>query len=587
MGCRLGAVRPGGVLPCGTRARLRRGTLMSAADDDDFRARPGPPRGRGATGSDRFVSRVLREVSKAGAARRSSDGARGEFGRGRVAARLGSPSFGPRARRVVIKSRFVVLKRASPSSVATHLRYIARDGVTPEGEPGRAYGPQTDAADLQAFEARGRGDRHQFRMILSVEDAVLLQDARGFTRDFMRQIETDLETSLDWVAVDHWDTDNPHTHIVLRGRAGDGRDLVISPDYMAHGMRARASALATEWLGPRTELEIHQSLLREVGQERLTSLDRSLLRQALQNVVDLGQQPADGRRQAMLRARLQKLEALGLAERLDINRWRFGQDAASTLVSMGERGDILRSMHKALRGNSRELAMPGSPHDGPVVGRIVGKGLSDELHDRGYLVVDALDGRAHYVRLPAGSELDVLPLNAIGTVRPDGRFQVDSDLPMDRQVHAQGATWLDRQLVRPAFPGSAGFGAEVRRAMERRVEVLEREGLATRSGGKVVLARDLLSTLCERELAVHAARLHESSGAVYRSLSKSGRFTGIYRQQLDLVSGRFALLEAEGSFCFVPWRPSLGKRLGQTLTAVVRDKAISLHLDHRQRGLQL
>ena len=45
---------------------------------------------------------------------------------------------------------------------------------------------------------------------------------------------TDLETRLDWVAVDHWDTDNPHTHIVLRGHAGNGRgkdqDLVIAPD---------------------------------------------------------------------------------------------------------------------------------------------------------------------------------------------------------------------------------------------------------------------------------------------------------------------------------------------------------------------
>jgi type IV secretory pathway VirD2 relaxase len=425
-------------------------------------------------------------------------------------------------------------------------------------------------------------------MILSVEDAALLQDVRGFTRDLMRQMETDLETPLDWVAVDHWDTDNPHTHIVLRGRAGDGRDLVISPDYMAHGMRARASALATEWLGPRTELEIHQSLLREVGQERLTTLDRSLLRQALQNVVDLGQQPADGRRQAVLRARLQKLEALGLAERMDINRWRLAQDAASTLVTLGERGDILRSMHKALRGSSRELAMPGAPHDSPVVGRIVGKGLSDELHDRAYLVVDGLDGRAHYVRLPAGSELDALPLNAIGSVRAAGRFQIDSHLPLDRQVHAQGATWLDRQLVNPACrASSAGFGAEVRRAMERRVEVLEREGLATRSGGKVVVARDLLSTLRERELAIHAARLQESSGAIYRPLSKTGRFTGTYRQQLDLVSGRFALLEAEGSFCFVPWRPALEKRLGQTLTAVLRDKAIALHLGQRQRGLHL
>ena len=183
------------------------------------------------------------------------------------------------ARRVVIKSRYVVRKKAGAKSVSTHLRYIERDGVTRDGEKGQAYGPETETADLKAFEERGKGDRHQFRFIVSVEDAGELEDLRQYTREFMQRMSTDLETRLDWVAVDHWDTDNPHTHIVLRGRAGEGRgkgqDLVIAPDYMAHSMRMRACELATEWLGPRTELEIRQGLLREVAQERLTSLDRA------------------------------------------------------------------------------------------------------------------------------------------------------------------------------------------------------------------------------------------------------------------------------------------------------------------------
>jgi len=46
----------------------------------------------------------------------------------------------------------------------------------------------------------------------------------------------------------------------------------------------------------------------------------------------------------------------------------------------------------------RELSVAppdrGSP---PVIGRIAGKGLSYELTDHGYLVVDGVDGRAHYV----------------------------------------------------------------------------------------------------------------------------------------------------------------------------------------------
>ena len=186
---------------------------------------------------------------------------------------------------------------------------------------------------------------------------------------------TDLETRLDWVAVDHWDTDNPHTHVVLHGRAANGQDLVIAPDYMAHGMRMRASELATEWLGPRTELEMRQVLLHEVGQERLTSLDRALLRQANMNVLDVMEKPNDRPRQTILRARLQRLEAMELAERVDANRWRLSHRMESTLTAMGERGDIVRTMQPAIGSAPRELAIFTPDVEArPVVGRVVGKG---------------------------------------------------------------------------------------------------------------------------------------------------------------------------------------------------------------------
>ena len=219
---------------------------MAGNDEDRFRVKPAAPKSRGGPRSQRFVTQVLKQVSKAGA--KSSGKSLGRpvntFGRGRVAASIGGQRLGPNARRVVIKSRFVVLRRSSPNSVAVHLRYIERDGVTRDGQKGQAYGADTDAADLKGFQERGQNDRHQFRFIVSAEDGLELEDLKGLIRELMRRMETDLETRLDWVAVDHWDTDNPHTHIVLRGRAGDGRkgrDLVIAPDYMAHGMRMRQS----------------------------------------------------------------------------------------------------------------------------------------------------------------------------------------------------------------------------------------------------------------------------------------------------------------------------------------------------------
>jgi hypothetical protein len=128
----------------------------------------------------------------------------------------------------VIKSRIVNLKHVTAQAVDAHLRYIAREGVGHDGRPTQPYGPGMDVADRQEFAAAGREDRHQFRFIVAPEDGVALTDLRDFTRELMSTIERDLGTKLEWIAVDHWDTDNPHTHVVLRGTDDRGKDLINS-----------------------------------------------------------------------------------------------------------------------------------------------------------------------------------------------------------------------------------------------------------------------------------------------------------------------------------------------------------------------
>ncbi|MDM0037410.1 DUF3363 domain-containing protein [Variovorax sp. J22G21] len=647
---------------------------MARNDEDRFRIKPAAPKSRGRPRSQRFVSQVLKQVSKAGS---TSSGKRlgraaNTFGRGRVAASMAGQRLGPNARRMVIKSRFVLLRGASPNSVAVHLRYIERDGVTRDGQKGQAYGADAEAADLKAFTERGLNDRHQFRFIVSAEDGEELEDLKGFTRQLMHRMEIDLETRLDWVAVDHWDTDNPHTHIVLNGRTGgpaSGReDLVIAPDYMAHGMRLRASEIATEWLGPRTEAEIRRSLLREVDQQRLTSLDRALIRQAGADGIDLTGPPQDRQRQNALRARLQRLEGMGLAERSNANRWKLQPGMAATLDAMGKREDALETVRRALKGQRRECVVEERPAS-PVIGRIAGKGLADELHDRGYLVVDGVDGRAHYVKIPVGTDLTGMPLGGIAEVRPaggkravdrniagiareglyrtadhlmrlrhegnpapqtavdvhvrrlealrrsgvvermaDGVWRVPPDLlsralihdarlaggvilelrshlTIEQQVRAQGATWLDHQIVGSGRELSQnGFGAQVRGALRDRMNFLVEQGLAERRGPRVVWARNLLSTLRDRELTERGKVVQHETGRVHRLLHDGERVTGIYRRSVQLVSGRFAMLDDGIGFSLVPWRPVIENRLGQQVSGIVRSNSISLKLE-RQQGV--
>ena len=151
------------------------------------------------------------------------------------------------------------------------------------------FDARSEVADEQAFAERCRDDRHHFRFIVSPEDAAHLESLRTFTRELMADAERDLGTQLDWVAVDHWNTDNPHVHILIRGRADDGKDLVISRAYISQGFRERAAERVAVELGPRSEREIRSALEREVGAERWTNLDRALRdnADARAGVVDL------------------------------------------------------------------------------------------------------------------------------------------------------------------------------------------------------------------------------------------------------------------------------------------------------------
>jgi type IV secretory pathway VirD2 relaxase len=245
--------------------------------------------------------------------------------------------FNRASRRVVIKARVVrhhgARYRAAP--LARHVAYLERDGVTRDGRNASLFDRESESADGDGFAERCEDDRHHFRFIVSPEDAAQMADLRAFTRELMEDMARDLGSELDWVAVDHWNTDNPHIHILVRGRAADGADLVIDRDYIREGMRARAEARATLELGPRSEQDIEAALGREVGAQRFTSLDRHLIRTADENdgIVDLRPVAAapEASRRIMLLGRAAELERLGLADRVAPATWTLRADLEPTL----------------------------------------------------------------------------------------------------------------------------------------------------------------------------------------------------------------------------------------------------------------
>lgn len=560
---------------------------MTAADDD-LRVQLGRIGGlsRG-TKPKAFVAQVLAAAQRSGHAGRRSP-SRSTFGRGRVAVwRTERWLLADRSRRVVVKAR-VVRHGPRVAPLRAHLRYLRREGVTKDGSPARMFEAAGDSADPAAFAQRCEGDRHHFRFTVSPEDAGEITDLRAFTRELTRDMERDLGTRLDWVAVDHWNTDNPHVHLIVRGKAEDGRDLVISRDYISRGMRARATELVTLELGPRPEHIIRNRLEHEVTAERGTQLDRAIARQAQGNdgIVDLRPGPDHHRGHRQIRTlvlgRLQRLERMGLARAVGPAQWLLAEAAEPTLRELGLRGDIVRTMHRALRGHGVGQAASGlAIHDAcdrpsRLVGRVLAKGLQDELTGTAYLVVDGVDGRVHHVTL-AGGAVDLERAPSVGGVvevrsEPGGsssRAQVRSlcDLPIERQVGASGATWLDHHLAGRAAGelAASGFGAEASRAVEARADQLVGIGLARRRGHRLVVAHDLLTTLERRDLASAAAVIAAETGLEARPAGPGESLSGVYRRRVDLVSGRFALLTNGRQFVLVPWVQALERDRGREI----------------------
>lgn len=581
-------------------------------EDREFRVRPGKaPRSNGqARAVGGLVAEVLRVAARSSGTRRPGWGGsrrtgQTSFGRGRTAFAR-SRLFGS-SRRVLVKMLPVTRRSAGRrmAPLSAHIAYLKRDGVTRDGSPTLMFDADGDRADDRAFADRCRDDRHHFRVIISPEDAADLSDLREYTRDLVRQMESDLGTRLDWVAVDHWNTDNPHVHLLVRGVTDQRNDLVISRDYISHGLRSRAEELALAELGPKAEHEVERGLEREVTAERWTRLDTEIQRSADElGVIDLRPDrpgPDDPRVRRLMIGRLQHLETMGLAAEAEPGQWGMALDAAAKLRELGTRGDIIRTMGKALADHGQQRALDSyeivtAPPQKPIVGRLLDKGLHDELYGAAYAVIDGTDGRTHHVRLPGIEALEhsppiggIVELRAIGKPtdpKPTLILATRSDLDLAAQVKARGATWLDHRLIeRGTGIANAGFGSEVQRAMDQRADHLAREGLARRYGSRIVLERNLLDTLRRRELDAAGADIARRTGLTYQPTAPGEKIAGTYRQRLTLASGRFAMLDNGLGFRLVPWSNAIEQQLGRQISGVVRDSGgIDWSLG-RKRGL--
>lgn len=508
----------------------------------------------------------------------------GRHGRGRDAALRFRAT--DKTRRVVIKARIVrhTGKAFASGPMSRHIAYLRREGVTRDLQHGDLFDGDRDRADGDAFASRCHDDRHHFRFIISPEDATELADLRVFTRELILDMARDLGTGLDWIGADHWNTDNPHVHVLVRGRTDQGKDLIVDREYMRHGLRYRAEQRATLELGLRTDREIHSARHREVAAERWTSLDASLAQlQDRDGLIDLRFDPeGDRRHQTLLAGRIETLAKMELASALAPGFWTLSGNAEDVLRQIELRGDIIKSMHAGLERRLNALDQQRVPTDvsdwrvqdfAPPMGQDNDREpLLRPRISRARPGDEALYGAQRSDELVPTHEkqrsatLDGVSGPAINSSADPGPMSIS------QQISADGPTWLDEQLIlgRAGNP-DAGLSLEIRQALHDRLAHLVRQGLASQPDGQVLLPSNLLNRLHQKEFEKVEESISKTTGKPMLPSQFGESVEGIYRGQFRLSAGRFALIDNGFALQLVPWQRELERHLGDTVSGLVNE----------------
>lgn len=500
-------------------------------------------------------------------------------GRGQVS----RPSTGP-TQRVIVKVSPV--KNAAGGRAAAHMSYLLREGAGKDGDDPIAFGKDAESPPkTDEFLKTCEDDRHAFRVIISPENAAKL-DLESYAREVVERFEADLKTPLEWVGVAHYNTDQPHVHLVIRGVDDRGKDLFIQRDYVGNTARQVAEDVATYHLGPRTEHDIAEAARRAVLSTNFIQLDRSILaqskpskgpEQALEFRIPRhieGPGVPDGHaltapeKRALVRDRLMFLAKMEVIEPVHAgdsvtpcrmqrgapNVWRVPQDLEARIRFYSETLELSERLTRAGRPNATQNS------EAELFGRVVARGFKDDHKGGEYLVVDAVDGKSYYLDAvtPSLSRADVSrrvgPGDVVAidstTVGEGGKI-ADTKRKIQRlgvgdlrdSIHYDGPTWLDRQLVAPLSHAQSqqpkGFGKDYAAAIKARQSVLEARGIVPTGEAP---PGHLLKILRDRERSAHEVSLATKHHKQVVKLQVGSPFEGEIHHRVSLPGGNYAAI---------------------------------------------
>jgi type IV secretory pathway VirD2 relaxase len=440
--------------------------------------------------------------------------------------------------RVVIKVSFSP-HRAGSGKLAAHAAYLGRDGAAREDERGQFYDASRDEVEDLSRDLSDwtHEDPRHFRIMIAPESASRMEDLKGYVRDVMGQMESDLGVKTEWVAVNHWNTDNPHAHVILRGRTGAGHELRIPRAYLSHGLRHQARDHATNELGERSMLDERMALEREINAKELGRLDHAIAAQLDDCgevlLQDLGR-GEDGNSiwADALRSRARELEARGLATEVRRNVLAFKDDWTERL-SANVQVDISKTRNTT-RAYERGQHVVGEVTD--IEYRSSGNTvLILDTGDKARMMVNTKSASADHLQKGSWVEID-----EAGTI---SRLSYHS---LDQQLGATAFTALDQELDRIGNGEERVFKGNKRidQALASRADDHIRAGLGSCDENGVFAFHDgAKAALQQAEISGFAQDLREQGRGSVTAPEHTVRDGWQIGQFKELHSGRVAVLE--------------------------------------------
>jgi type IV secretory pathway VirD2 relaxase len=373
-----------------------------------------------------------------------------------------------------------------------HVRYISRSGAGEEGEKAVLFDRENEGLDGKDFFELCKDDRHHFRMIISPENGSEIGDFRGYVRDYMERVEGDLDTKIEWVGAVHYDTDDVHAHVIMRGVNDRGADLVIGRDYISSGLRLRAQEIATDLLGERSLDEIQKSMEKEVDKMAVTSLDRFIEKQVDdERKIDVRKENNFGKNahyEGLIKGRLRYLEEAGLAKEDPPGVFALGADYHDVLYKISTKNDVIQKLRPQMGVEAEGLNVYSilAGEGQQIEGRVLRKGGVDELTDRKYLVVEDMDRGLHYVPVGENYKFDMVDAGSLIRVRPGEKSSGKADYNINMIATANGGVYsVDQHLIHVA--AEQGYIDEADRqgyvdAHVKRLETLEQNDIVESLG---------------------------------------------------------------------------------------------------------